>query len=380
MPQNRHRNRTFIPVATVLAAAIAGASPGAQQAQPAGPPAAGRQRTEIAMDPARARALYVSNDPADHARNTDFKADMTQKAAIDARYEKASAGVMDFRKVTYRSSVGDMDIPAYLFQPLTKRGPRGHAAMVWVHGGVHGNWGINMFPFVKEAVERGYVVICPEYRGSTGYGEAHHMAIDYGGYEVDDVRSAVDFLKTLPHVDQNRLGVMGWSHGGMITSLLLFDEKTPFKAGAAIVPVSAKTGRNIPELLAALRDALPEAPGMYPPDQLTDRDERFFAAELLREKIFQEMGQELPYRCEVVIDSFKEEGRLRRIEATILVERESQKPIVLGPGGERLKRMASAARKDMEKLFGGKVYLGTWVKVRKSWTDDARVLRQLGYE
>jgi GTP-binding protein Era len=149
---------------------------------------------------------------------------------------------------------------------------------------------------------------------------------------------------------------------------------------AAIVPVSAKTGRNIPELMAALRDALPEAPAMYPPDQLTDRDERFFAAELLREKIFEQMGQELPYRCEVLIDSFKEEGRLRRIEATILVERESQKPIVLGANGERLKRMASAARKDMEKLFGGKVYLGVWVKVRKAWTDDARVLRQLGYE
>jgi GTP-binding protein Era len=149
---------------------------------------------------------------------------------------------------------------------------------------------------------------------------------------------------------------------------------------AAIVPVSAKTGKNIPELLDALREALPEAPAMYPPDQLTDRDERFFAAELLREKLFEQMGAEMPYRCEVVIDSFKQEGRLRRIEATILVERDSQKPIVLGAGGERLKRMASAARKDMERLFGGKVYLGTWVKVRKAWTDDARVLRQLGYE
>jgi GTP-binding protein Era len=148
----------------------------------------------------------------------------------------------------------------------------------------------------------------------------------------------------------------------------------------AIVPVSARTGRNVPELFKALREALPEAPAAYPPDQLTDRDERFFAAELLREKLFDEMGDELPYRCEVVIDSFKEEGRLRRIEATILVERDSQKPIVVGAGGERLKRMASAARKDMEKLFGGKVYLGTWVKVRKAWTDDARVLRQLGYE
>jgi len=132
--------------------------------------------------------------------------------------------------------------------------------------------------------------------------------------------------------------------------------------------------------LRTLRDALPEAPAAYPVDQLTDRDERFFAAELLREKLFLEMGEELPYRCEVLIESFKEEGRLRRIEASILVERDSQKAIVIGAGGERLKRMASAARKDMEKLFGGKVYLGTWVKVRKSWTDDARVLRQLGYE
>jgi len=148
----------------------------------------------------------------------------------------------------------------------------------------------------------------------------------------------------------------------------------------AIVPVSAKTGRNLPALLRALREALPEGPAIYPVDQLTDRDERFFAAELLREKLFEEMGEELPYRCEVLIEGFKEEGRLRRIEAVILVERDSQKAIVIGAGGERLKRMASAARKDMEKLFGGKVYLGTWVKVRKSWTDDARILKQLGYE
>jgi GTPase len=149
---------------------------------------------------------------------------------------------------------------------------------------------------------------------------------------------------------------------------------------AAIVPVSAKTGKNLAALLQAVRDALPEGPAAYPPDQLTDRDERFFAGELLREKLFQEMGEELPYRCEVVIDSFKQEGRLRRIEATILVERDSQKAIVVGAGGARLKKMGTAARKDMERLFGGKVYLGTWVKVRKAWTDDARVLRQLGYE
>jgi len=202
-------------------------------------PAATRPpRPEIPMDPERARALYVSADPKDHARGTDFAAAVAGKATIDARYEEASRGVMDFQKVTYRSSVGDMDIPAYLFQPLNKRGAKGHAAMIWVHGGVHGNWGINMFPFVKEAVERGYVVICPEYRGSTGYGEAHHMAIDYGGHEVTDVISAADYLKTLPHVDADRLGMMGWSHGGYITLLSVFRDAHPIKAGAAIVPVT----------------------------------------------------------------------------------------------------------------------------------------------
>jgi dipeptidyl aminopeptidase/acylaminoacyl peptidase len=107
-----------------------------------------------------------------------------------------------------------------------------------VHGGVHGNWGINMFPFVKDAVERGYVVICPEYRGSTGYGETHHNAIDYGGYEIDDTMSAVEYLKTLPHVDPERLGIMGWSHGGYITLFSVFRDKTPFKAAAAMVPVT----------------------------------------------------------------------------------------------------------------------------------------------
>jgi GTP-binding protein Era len=148
----------------------------------------------------------------------------------------------------------------------------------------------------------------------------------------------------------------------------------------AIVPVSARTGKNLPELLRVVAEALPPGPSAYPEDQLTDRDERFFAAERVREQLFATLGEELPYRCEVAIDSFKEEGALRRIEATILVERASQKAIILGKGGERLKAMATAARKDLERLFQGKVYLGVWVKVRRAWTDDARVLRQLGYE
>jgi GTP-binding protein Era len=151
------------------------------------------------------------------------------------------------------------------------------------------------------------------------------------------------------------------------------------RAFAAIVPVSARSGRNLTELLKVLEGLLPAGPAAYPADQLSDKDERFFAAEILREKVFQLLGEELPYRCDVAIESFKEEGRLRRIEATIWVERDSQKAIVIGARGEQLKRISSAARRDMERLFDGKVYLGVWVKVKRDWTGDARLLKQLGY-
>jgi GTP-binding protein Era len=147
----------------------------------------------------------------------------------------------------------------------------------------------------------------------------------------------------------------------------------------AVVPVSARTGRNLPELLKVLREALPESPPLYPEDQLTDRDERFFAAELVREKLFLALGEELPYRCEVSIDSYKEEGALRRIEATIWVDRSSQKAIVIGDKGSTLKHIGSGARREIEQLVDGKVYLGLWVKVREGWNDDSRALRQFGY-
>lgn len=153
-------------------------------------------------------------------------------------------------------------------------------------------------------------------------------------------------------------------------------KERPFEA---IVPVSARSGKNLPELLKVIAALLPVGPAAYPADQLTDKDERFFAAEILREKLFQLLGEELPYRCDVALESFKEEGRLRRIEATIWVERDSQKAIVIGAGGELLKRISTAARKDMERLFDGKVYLGVWVKVKRDWTGDTRLLRQLGY-
>ena len=211
----------------------------AAQSPAAPPPSARRERPQPKMDPERARQLYVSNDPADQSLGRNFQRDVEEKAKIDARFADACKGVIDHQKTTYRSSVGDLEIPVYVFQPLQKRGPRGHAAMVWVHGGVHGNWDPLYFPFIKEAVERGYVIVAPEYRGSTGYGEQFHKEIDYGGYEVDDVLSAAEFIKArLPHVDPARIGIMGWSHGGYITLLSLFRDVTPFKAGAAIVPVT----------------------------------------------------------------------------------------------------------------------------------------------
>ena len=193
----------------------------------------------IVMDSARARALYVSADAKDHPAANYARA-ITAKAATDSIFAARSVGVMKYSKVKYRSTVDGLEIPAYVFEPLTSRGPRTQPALVWVHGGVHGNWDQNYLPFIIEAVRRGYVIICPDYRGSTGYGQAFHDAIDYGGKEVDDVLSSVQVLRAMPAVDTTRLGVMGWSHGGYITALLMMRHarEVPFKSGAAIVPVT----------------------------------------------------------------------------------------------------------------------------------------------
>jgi dipeptidyl aminopeptidase/acylaminoacyl peptidase len=189
-------------------------------------------------DTLRARYLYVSNRWEDHP-DSDYERAIEGKRITDSIYAAVTEGVVDYQKITYRSRVGDMDIPAYVYQPLEKRGPKGHPAMVWVHGGVHGNWGTSVWPFVKEAVERGYVIIAPEYRGSTGYGVEHHEAIDYGGYEVDDCTTAYDWMvENLPHVDPDRVGIMGWSHGGFITIHAITREGHPFQVGVANVPVT----------------------------------------------------------------------------------------------------------------------------------------------
>jgi dienelactone hydrolase len=221
----------------------AGVRPEAPPAASSQPPAAttggrgGGRGFQGVMDTVRMRQLYVSNDPKDLPR-ANFDNAVAAKKVTDSVYAARFRGVVDFQKITYKSRADSMEVPAYLFAPVNKRGAKGHAAMIWVHGGVHGNWGENMLPFVKEAVDRGYVIVAPDYRGSTGYGEARHMAIDYGGYEVDDALSAVDYLKTLPYVDQDRLGMMGWSHGGFITILNATRPNPPFKATAAMVPVT----------------------------------------------------------------------------------------------------------------------------------------------
>ncbi|MBL8489291.1 MAG: GTPase Era [Rhodocyclaceae bacterium] len=149
---------------------------------------------------------------------------------------------------------------------------------------------------------------------------------------------------------------------------------------AALVPISAERGEGIDRLLAAVAAVLPEAAPVFGADDITDRSERFLAAEILREKLFRNLGEELPYGIAVEIEKFEQEGALRRIFAAVVVDKAAHKAMVIGKAGERLKRISTDARKDMEALFGGRVYLETWVKVKSGWADDERALRSLGYE
>lgn len=147
-----------------------------------------------------------------------------------------------------------------------------------------------------------------------------------------------------------------------------------------VVPLSARSGRQVELLVDLCAARLPEGEPMFGEDELTDRGERFQAAELIREKIFRTVGDEIPYASTVVIEKYEELPRLRRIFATVLVEREPQKAIVLGAGGERLKRIATEARLDLERMLGVKVYLEVFVKVRSGWADNEQGLRAYGYE
>lgn len=154
-------------------------------------------------------------------------------------------------------------------------------------------------------------------------------------------------------------------------------DRHPF---AEYVPMSAHKAADIERLLQILSPHLPPQPWAFDADTLTDRSERFLASELIREKLFRLTGDELPYACTVVIDKFEEDGALRRIAATIVVEREAHKGMVIGEGGELLKRIGTEARTELERLLEGKVFLELWVKVRSGWADDEARLKSYGYE
>lgn len=158
------------------------------------------------------------------------------------------------------------------------------------------------------------------------------------------------------------------------------DEMSKRHSFASIIPLSAKTGVQVDVLHQQLQAVLPESPHLFDADQFTDRSIKFLCAEMIREKIFRLCGQELPYSTTVEIESYKEEGTLVRIHALILVDRDNHKCMIIGEKGSKLKEMATSARKDMEKLLGKKVFLQCWCKVKSGWSDDERLLKQLGYD
>ena len=186
--------------------------------------------------------------------------------------------------------------------------------------------------------------------------------------------------RLLPHQVPVVLAINKIDHVRDRALLLPFIERlSKLRDFAAIVPISAAKGAQVGELLDALEAILPEGPEFHDADEMTTESERFLAAELLREKLFRLLGDELPYAAGVEISEFKLDGGMRRIHAVVLVEKDAQKAIVIGKRGEKLKAIATQARRDMEQLFGGKVFLEVWVKVRRSWAGSEATLRRMGY-
>ncbi len=188
-------------------------------------------------------------------------------------------------------------------------------------------------------------------------------------------------LKSLPEGTKVILAVTKIDREKEKSRLLPFlAEMQSLFAFAAVVPVSVKNAATLHELKRAIRPHLPEQPAIFDVEELTDKSERFLAAEFIREKVFRQLGDELPYSVNVVVEQFAIEGTMRRIHATIIVEKQSQKAIIIGEKGERLKRIGTDARKEMEATFDGKVYLELWVRVKKGWADDEAMVKQYGYQ
>ncbi len=175
---------------------------------------------------------------------------------------------------------------------------------------------------------------------------------------INKVDTVKDKTRLLPHIQK-------------------LSEKFPF---AEIIPISARKGTGIDKLEALITAKLPAGPFYFPPEQKTDRGPEFRAAEIVREKLLRLLSQELPYALAVTVEQYVEEEEIIRIEAMIWVERSSQKAIVIGKGGEKLKDIGSQARQDLEKAFNKKVFLRLWTKVKDGWSDDDKTLRSLGYE
>jgi dipeptidyl aminopeptidase/acylaminoacyl peptidase len=189
-----------------------------------------------------ALALFIAAPAAQQAETRtppDFERMLRLQVQTDENWRAASVGFMQFEKIRYRSSAGDLDVPAFVFRPLEVGAPRSRPALVWVHENIRGHLYEHYIPYIREATVRGFVVIAPEYRGSVGYGQVFYDAIDYGGAEVDDVVTAVSVLAaSYPEVDPDRIAIVGWSHGGMIALLSIFRNPKLFTAAAALVPVT----------------------------------------------------------------------------------------------------------------------------------------------
>jgi dipeptidyl aminopeptidase/acylaminoacyl peptidase len=192
----------------------------------------------LALVAAPAASLHAQSVPVPPTR-VDAGGYAIRQAATDEAWRRASRGYMRMEKITYRSRADELEIPAFVFQPLRPETAVRHPALVWTHEDIRGHLYEHYIPYIREATARGYVVIAPEYRGSIGYGRAFYDAIDYGGAEVDDVVTAVDVLKTRYHdVDPARIGIIGWSHGGMIALLAIFRNPRLFHSAAALAPVT----------------------------------------------------------------------------------------------------------------------------------------------
>ncbi len=174
----------------------------------------------------------------------------------------------------------------------------------------------------------------------------------------------------------NKVDLMD-NKGDLLPHLQFLSEQAEFKA---IVPISALNQHNIDELDHCIREELPESVHFFPEDQVTDRSQRFMAAEMVREKIMRQLGEELPYAITVEIEEFRQQDDVLHISALIFVERDGQKRIIIGKGGSRLRSIGADARADMEALFESRVMLKLWVKVKSGWSDDERALRSLGYD